>query len=314
MAWPELKRLSGCAACALIFCLLLNLVPAHSAGTAGGAAKKAQPALSKTQSKTEPKSENKSDLGTGGKSEKKNESPAEFSETVEEVPALPPADDSPPAKVEVHVRMAVPQMNERTDSFGFYPYITKPMKIFKENAPLNDIDPAAFKSDIMQAAYTNRQSLTKAYPAQGWRFQYAYHNALSRSGLREPKSMVGLYGFCNKLIPYLKPECQRINRIEIARRTRYEETLIEYEDNHKDEEGEALRLNRTPINLPMHTINAGKMIEGTALVPPGDWYLTGQHRVPGLIYYWQEKIKVKPNKKLSVDLTDANAMLIQGGW
>jgi len=90
--------------------------------------------------------------------------------------------------------------------------------------------------------------------------------------------------------------------------------LIDFEDNHKDEEGEALRLNRVPVKLEMHSINAGKMIEGTVAVPPGEWYITGQHQVPGLVYYWQEKIKVKPNQNISVNLSDANALLVQGGW
>ncbi len=232
----------------------------------------------------------------------------------EDAPALPPADDAPPAKSVVHVRIAVPQMDKCTEAWAVYPYVTKPPKILIPLAPLPEEDLKDLRMRLIQTGYANRQSLTRAYPEQGWRWQYAYRNALKRSGLSEPKFVVGVYRFAEEMTKYIRPECERINRIEEGRRKRYEAMLVEYEDNHKDEESEAIRLNREPIKLPVRLANKGRVVEGTIALPPGEWYITGKHKVPGLLYYWQERIKVNSGENIALNLTDANALCIQGGY
>ncbi len=116
------------------------------------------------------------------------------------------------------------------------------------------------------------------------------------------------------VLKYVKPEVERINRIEEARNARYLKAVEEYEDSHKDEEMEALRLGLDPTPITLQSANKGTAMEGVVALKPGEWYATGQHKTPGLTYYWQEKIKINPGDRLTLVLNDANSMLITGGW
>ncbi len=292
MVSTEIKQLISCAAFPLAVLISAGSASgAQNSDTAGSATKKIDK-IEKLEI------ENRS----GQTSEK------------EDAPALPPVDDAPPAKSILRVRISVPQMDKCTQAFAIYPYVTKPLKILIPHAPLPEEDMLDFRMRLIQTGYANRQSLTRPYPLMGWRWHYAYRNALKRSGLSEPKFVTGIYRFADEMTKYVKPECERINRIEEARSKRYQAMMVEYEDNHKDEESEAIRLNREPIKVPLRLVAKGKAVEGTVSLPPGEWYITGKHQVPGLLYYWQERIKVNSGENISANLTDANALLIQGGW
>jgi hypothetical protein len=231
----------------------------------------------------------------------------------ENVEALPPDGEEPEAKATIRVRISVPQMKGNTQKITAFPYITKPLKVTKVIEPLPEED-KELKELIIAAGYVSRQSLTKPYPDVNWRWQYAYRNALKRAGGYEPKFVPGIYRWANNMIKYVKPECERINRIEAARNKRYQDTVVEFDDNHKDEEMEALRLGKEPVAVPLKSVYHGTATEGDVTLSPGEWYLTGTHKVPGLTYYWQEKVKLNPRDRVVVTLNDANAILIQGGW
>ncbi len=229
------------------------------------------------------------------------------------VEALPPDGVDPQAKGWVKLRISVPQMKDRVDKITFYPYSTKPPKVKVPPLPLPEED-KDIKQMLISSGYLSRQSLTKPYPDIGWRWHYAYRNAQKRAGGDEPKVVAGLYRWANNMLKYVKPEVERINKIEEARHARYLKAVEEYEDSHKDEEMEALRLGLDPTPITLQSVNKGTAMEGVVALKPGEWYATGQHKTPGLTYYWQEKIKVNPGDKLTLVLNDANSMLITGGW
>lgn len=229
------------------------------------------------------------------------------------VEALPPDGIDPQAKALVKLRISVPQMKDRVDKFTFYPYSTKPPKVKVPLQPLPEED-KQIKQMLISSGYLSRQSLTKPYPDIGWRWHYAYRNAQKRAGGDEPRFVAGLYRWADKMIKYVKPEVERINKIEEARNARYMKAIEEYEDSHKDEEMEALRLGLDPTPVALQSANKGTAMEGLVSVKPGEWYVTGQHKTPGLTYYWQEKVKLNAGDKITLVLNDANAMLVTGGW
>jgi hypothetical protein len=234
-------------------------------------------------------------------------------ETGSTVEALPPDGVDPQAKGWVKLRISVPQMKDRVDKITFYPYSTKPPKVKVPLQPLPEED-KQIKQMLISSGYLSRQSLTKPYPDIGWRWHYAYRNAQKRAGGDEPKVVAGLYRWADNMLKYVKPEVERINRIEEARTARYLKAVEEYEDSHKDEEMEALRLGLDPTPITLQSANKGTAMEGVVALKPGEWYATGQHKTPGLTYYWQEKIKINPGDRLTLVLNDANSMLITGGW
>jgi hypothetical protein len=229
------------------------------------------------------------------------------------VEALPPDGTTPQAKAWVKLRISVPQMKNRVDKFTFYPYSTKPPKVKIPLQPLPEED-KQIKQMLISSGYLSRQSLTKPYPDIGWRWHYAYRNAQKRAGGDEPRFVGGLYRWADNMIKYVKPEVERINKIEEARNARYIKAVEEFEDSHKDEEMEALRLGLDPTPVALQSANKGTAMEGLVSVKPGEWYVTGQHKTPGLTYYWQEKLKLNAGDKVTLVLNDANAMLVTGGW
>lgn len=230
--------------------------------------------------------------------------------------ALPPDGETAPQYAIVNLKMQVPQMYKSTTELKAYPYTTKPMKMVTPLVPL-PLERKPIRELILTSGYASRSSSERPYPDGGWRWSYAFHNALKRSHTTMPKSMVGLYSWVDKMIGYALPECERINAIEEKREKRYFQLVQDYEDNHKDEEMEALRRGQevTPIRLRRFNRD-GKLSYYTSQVRliPGEWWITGTHKVPGLIYYWQYPLTVKAGQTYNLSIDDANAALIVGGY
>jgi hypothetical protein len=226
-----------------------------------------------------------------------------------------PPSDSPQRqpKATLTIRLYVPQMLKRTDTFCINPFTTPPPKIAIQVFDLPENGPG-LKQKIMNKGYNNRQSFIKPYSDGGWRWQYAYQHALKRSGITEPHIFFQMYNFAEDLYPWVLPEVKRINKIEKERLKTYYALITSYTDNHKDEEMDALRLGLEPVKLNLLPIKKGGALETSLYISPGDWWITGTHKIPGLIYFWQEPVKIHDGDKLTVELTDANAILIQGGW
>lgn len=231
--------------------------------------------------------------------------------------ALPPAEDGATMKPgEVHMKMTVPQFVKPDAKFTAYPYTTKPMKMAIPIVPLAD-DKESIKAMLLNSGYENKLSLSKPYPDMGWRWQYAYNNALKKSHLSPPKLLVSVYPWRDKMVKYVLPEIKRINDIENARVTRYYQLLQDYEDNHKDEEMEAIRRGQEPLALRLRPLQKDSKVYAFASdfkLTPGEWWITGQHKTPGLVYYWQYPITVNEGGVYNITLDDSNATLIQGGW
>jgi hypothetical protein len=217
------------------------------------------------------------------------------------------------AKILVNVKVIVPQMKNSILTLKAYPYSTRPLKRTTIGQPLPE-EEDAIKQTVLSSGYQARLSLDKPYPMGGWRWQYAYRNGLKRSGLGVPHTIFEQYKWANKVVPFVKPECQRINKIEELRDKRYLQAVANYEDNHRDEEMDALKLNQEPVELKLTLTNQNKQREGSLYLSPGEWWITGLHKSPGLNYYWQEPVQVMAGETLNVMLDDSNALYVQGGW
>jgi len=251
---------------------------------------------------------NNSPSNGGATNSSTNES--EINATVE-----PPTNDGHEGqpKALLNIRLYVPQMLKRTDSFMLNPYSTPPPPVAIQNQPLPE-NIQALAQKCINSGYNNRLSMVKPYPDGGWRWYYVYKHAKLKSGITEPHAFFQMYRFGADIAPYCLAETKRLNKIEKERNKRYFELVQANKDNQKDEEMEALRNGLEPVKLNLMPTKSKTMLETSLYLSPGDWWITGSHRVPGLIYFWQEPIKVHDGDKINIDLTDANAILIQGGW
>jgi hypothetical protein len=65
------------------------------------------------------------------------------------------------------------------------------------------------------------------------------------------------------------------------------------------------------INLKQGT---RKLLSGMAAVSPGTWYIVAAHKTSNLHFYWQIPVTVSAGEKSTVQLTQTNALVIEGGW
>jgi hypothetical protein len=317
------SKLTMSALCATFFSLsTLPVLTAHAAqGDKAGSSAQTGSAAGQSQAATaSAASASKAGARTTATSESDASAPAkppEKNNTLESevnATAEPPSDDpQKQPKGLLVLRLYVPQMLKRVDTFSINPYTTDLPPIAILPAPLPESF-AGVRYKVIQSGYSMRLSLTKPYPDSGWRWNYAYRNARKKSGITEPHAFFQIYHFADDLTPYVLAECKRINKIENARLKAYMKAKQEHEDNHKDEEMEALRLGLEPVKLNFTPIKRGDALETSLYISPGDWWITGTHKVPGLIYFWQLPVKVKAGESQTIELTDANALLIQGGW
>lgn len=222
-----------------------------------------------------------------------------------------PTDEVPASPAKLTIRLNVPQMNKAKDLFTVFPYTVKPPRKVHEILPLPE-KLEELQQRVYGTGYAARVSMNKPYAEGGWRWHYAYKHALARAGGYQPPTLVGLASWQKEMARYLKPECERINKIEELRQDNYKKMVQDYEDNHKDEEMEALRKGLDPV--PVTLKPARKGLEAVVTLKPGEWWITGQHRVPGLTYFYMYNLKLGAGESKTVELSDVNAILIQGGW
>ncbi|MDX1987565.1 MAG: hypothetical protein SFV17_12835 [Candidatus Obscuribacter sp.] len=232
-------------------------------------------------------------------------------------PVAPPPEGAPTrVNALITMKVIVPQMKQAQTKFTAFPFTVKPPKLAVPITPLPTED-KGLENMILGSGYASKLSLEKPYPDGGWRWQYAFRNGLKRSGQTPPKVMIGIYNWSRSLVKYVKPECERINEIEAKRMERYKKLVQDYEDNHKDEEMEALRLGHEPLPIKLRPIRRNNQLvsyQASYELPPGEWWITGEHKVPGLVYYWEYPIQIKAGENINLVMDDANAVLIQGGW
>lgn len=240
------------------------------------------------------------------------------SESATQSQAAPDSADGPPSLFEdarpfsdknaqIIARIRTTRAHKATDTYTVYPYQPKPPAWTPQN-PL----PTTFKGAkgmVMSTGYQNRQHPDKPYQMGGWRWVYAYHSALQRSGIGEPHTIFTEYSFARDLTPYVVKECIKRNQFEKERFARYQRNLEQYEKNHVDQENEALRLGLMPIALTHREFGIGR-----GQFPAGNWWLQVTRKMPGLTYYWLEPITAAPKQNVEIVLDDDNALAIVGAW
>ncbi len=217
-------------------------------------------------------------------------------------------------KVQLRVVINVPQNIDARNEFTFYPYPMMPPPAKQQHKALPETAKNGLKQMLLTSGYIQRTQATSAYPFNGWRWQYAFKAALRRSNLGVPHIMTEMYSWADDMIPYIKPEIVRLNLAEKERTQRYQRAREEYDETRVDVEADSIRKGLFPVEVRIQKFDGRVTRFGTARVLPGSWWLVGTHKVAGLTYYWNQPVEVQENQPKTVELTEASALLIEGGW
>lgn len=211
----------------------------------------------------------------------------------------------------LRLRIQVPHNKQAVDSFIAYPYPVKPPVVTRSEGL-----PTTFKTikgRIVQTGYLDRQSGVKPVPTFGWRWEEAYNaglrHAAGKVGMGEPHTFVTYYPWASEMVKWVLPECRRINAQEDERWERYQAANAEYNEKRVDVEMEAVRDGLFPLKMKRLS-NFG----ASTNLPPGNWWVVGTHKVPGLTYYWNLPVTVPPGSSTNVILNERNALVIKGAW
>lgn len=215
--------------------------------------------------------------------------------------------DAAPQFSTINIRFLTIRNFKPTDVVYAYPYPVKPPKL-AEQAPMPE-DERQLKDMILSSGYSNRIDLSRPYPYGGYRWIRVFETALKKSGTHMPHTMITVYPWVNKMFPYVLSECRLMNTLEEERKDKYLKTVSDYERLNSEMESKAASEGLVPIPVK---VNANGI--GQASLPSGSWWLTATRRLPGLKFYWQVPIKCSSGEAINVQLTEANALLIQGGW
>jgi hypothetical protein len=208
----------------------------------------------------------------------------------------------------LHVRFGMAPDLRTLDVLAVHPYPMKPPVIKSQPANLPE-DPKDLKYLLLSTGYASRTNPDKPYQVGGWRWQFAYAEALRRSGLGVPHTLVSAYTWIDQITPYAARETKRWNDFETARFKRYKKAVEEYEKTRADVENDAVQQGLYPIELREH-----KGAYVAAKIPAGTWWLTCTRKKPGLTYYWQIPFTAGGGENVNITLDQANAMIITGGW
>jgi len=212
------------------------------------------------------------------------------------------------AETPVLIWVHVPHTLRPVDNFIAFPYPMKPPTISKT------IEPLETKRDyllgmLFSIGYASRTNRSKPFMQAGWRWRYAYDAALQKSRLGEPATVIAAYSWCKDMLPYIKPEIERMNTIEEQRSARYFEAVNYFEHHGQEVENSATRAGMQAVDIRLN-----RDFQSKIKLKPGNWWITGTHRAPGLIYYWQLPVTIGEGIAQKIELTEENALLIQGGW
>lgn len=201
----------------------------------------------------------------------------------------------------------VPHHHKAVDTFIAYPWPIQPPRVETvRNLPVEESD---LKALLLQSGYMSRSSPDKLYPIGGWRWQYAYKEALNKSGRSEPHLIVNMYHWMHTMLPYAQRECIKSNFVEAKRRERYMQALREYETSHEDIANEAARVGLAPVGMKINSYANAR-----AKLAPGRWWITSTRRVSGLTYYWLQPVTIEVGKTVALTCNQDNALVITGSW
>jgi hypothetical protein len=218
--------------------------------------------------------------------------------------------------VPVRVTINTPHNADQVNTLVAYPYPPKPPRIKQVIKMLASTEKEGLRNLIISEGYSARTGRFRPYPSQGWRWQYAFHAALRRSGLGYPHVIAEMYTWADDMEKYVKIEVVRSNHAEKARASRYEDAVKDYEENSVEIEQDAVTHARFPTEVKFDAIDERQSRNGKVFLAPGKWWMTGLLKVAGLKYYWQVPFEIEEGttEQQLVELTEANALVIQGAW
>lgn len=208
----------------------------------------------------------------------------------------------------VKIEISVQHNDKPKESFTCYPYPVKPPEHLTKQTFL-PTSRAAIRGYLLTSGYAIRSENMYPYPMFGWRWQYAYHAALRNYPGTVPHGVASLYPWIDDMSPLVLKECKRINDKEKLRQTRWQKATDDYNANHEQLEEEASRKGLAPVTMTMN-----KRYLANVDLPPGTWWISGMHKVPGLTFYWQEPITLSVGDNQTILLNEDNALVIEGGW
>jgi hypothetical protein len=218
----------------------------------------------------------------------------------------------PEGEAMLRVRISVPHQTRPVSSITLYPYPPRPPRMIRQINKLDD-KPKSIRNQLLNLGYSNRSSDSRLFPTSGWRWQYILRAALQKSGTRPPTNIITMYPWTHKMVPYVQAEVRRINEIEADRLVRYQSTVKDFEENGIDLENEAMQKGLAPIEINLRN-GARKLLSGEAAVSPGTWYIVAAHKTSNLNFFWQIPVTLSAGEKSTVQLTQTNALVIEGGW
>lgn len=219
-----------------------------------------------------------------------------------------PAQISEPANLNVHVVVPIQDPKQTIDVLAVHPYPVKPPVLKNPPAPL-PTDPKSLKNLLLQSAYNGRETLDKIYPIGGMRWQYVYRSIVRKANIGVPHTIFGAYQWIDRVMPIAVAESTHFNEIEAERQARLQKTLEDFDKNREEFESQAVSNGLYPIQL-----RARRDRTAQGQIPAGSWWLTCTRKAPGLTFYWQVPFTAAPGENVNLTLTQANALLITGGW
>lgn len=224
---------------------------------------------------------------------------------------IPLEDNQDKVKLTIHVQ--VPQRNRWSTQFTVYPYPVEPPTSNPHLlTSLQSVSSSNLKTLLLSLGYSNRIARRVPYPMGGYRTNYAYQQALKRYGGGVPHSLSEVYRWIDEILPYFENEMLKMNEIQRARSQRLDKMREEFADTRADIEAEAVNKELYPQDVRIGTWQ-GTGQKGEVMLTKGKWWVTGTYKTLGLTFYWQEPIDLSQGDQ-SLELTDANALLIQGAW
>ncbi|MBX9689191.1 MAG: hypothetical protein K2X27_20955 [Candidatus Obscuribacterales bacterium] len=226
------------------------------------------------------------------------------------VPANPAVDLEkreavPTATLNVRISVAVPFRPQ--DSVWAYPYPPKPPKRIQINPIPEDKD--ALKQVLLQIGYSARPDTNRPYPIGGWRIIHAFETAKKKAGVGVPHTMLTMYSWVDKLYPYFESEVRELNSIEEKRAIAYDTLMADYDRIHTDIEAQSVTRGLAPIEIKVNPRGVGQY-----QLPAGHWWIAATRKTPGLKLYWQVPVTCSKEQVVNVQMNEANALIIGGGW
>lgn len=222
----------------------------------------------------------------------------------------PPADTADDEKSKAHVTFAVevPLNANCHDEFAVFPYPVTVPNIgridYQLPAGVDDL-----RNFIKQCVFYKWGKAENAPP--DWRVDRAFKLALDSSRKHLPEISTGLDEWVDEFLPYFARAVRKINASEAIRWKRYKEADV-VEAARQVYQDDAASKGLSAIVLNVRQIRPGIRETETVKLRLGNWYLVGTHSVPGLTYYWQQKVSLTGPYVRYIVLNEQNALWIKG--